>query len=167
MAKFSMDQLSGRATVPSPRLSPKDFREEAGSTRHKLYSSDWVCVNHRGRDSTLLQTLGHGSTLLVLVTVVPLPLLLPALLILFLVRHWAQRPTARLWVGPRRLGRKRRILKRLVKGKARFSKVFPLRYKTYASLAKRDMQRISRVKVTKGSQVVRLSLMCRDVPQFT
>lgn len=167
MAKFSMDQLSGRAAVPSPHLTPKDFRDEAGSTHHRFFSSDWVCANHRGRDSTLSHVLGHASTVLVLVTVVPLPLLLPALLVLFLVRHWARRSTVCLWDGRRHRGRKRRILKRLVKGKVRSSKFLPLRYKTYASLAKRDMQRMSRVKVTKGNQVVSVSSMCRGVPQFT
>ena len=63
------------------------------------------------------------------------------------------------------------MLKRLVKGKLpkgmRVAKLLPLRYKTYASMAKRDMQRLARVKVSKGVHVVPVSMMCRDFPQFT
>ena len=171
MAKFSMDQLSGRQSVPSPHLTSKDFHEETKSTRHQLYSSDWVCVNHRGRDSVLAHSIGHGSTLLVLITVVPLPLLLPAFLLLLVARRLSQRYSSSHWHETRIPGRKRRMLKRLVKGKLpkgmRVAKLLPLRYKTYASMAKRDMQRLARVKVSKGVHVVPVSMMCRDFPQFT
>ena len=171
MAKFSMDQLSGRHPVPSPHLTAEDFQEESQDSRHLLYSSDWVCINHRGRASVMSHAIGHGSTVLVLVAIVPLPLVLPTLILLFLVRRWAQQSNASSWTDTRRPGRKRRMLKQLVKGKLpkgmRVSKMLPLRYKTYASMARRDMQRISRVKVSKGSHSVPVSMICRDFPQFT
>ena len=49
MAKYSMDQLSGRTTVPSPHLMPEDFQDETNTAHHRLHDSDWVCINHSGR----------------------------------------------------------------------------------------------------------------------
>jgi len=165
MAKFSMDQLSGRSTVASPHLTPSDFQSETNSAHHRLHQSDWVCINHRGRDSTLSHMLGHASTVVVLVTVVPLPLLLPVFLFLFLVRRWAQRSTIFPSNGPRRRGTKRRMLKRMVKSK--IPKDIRLRYRTYASLAKRDLQTRAKVKVTKGSREIPVSMVFRDIHQFS
>lgn len=172
MAKLSMDQLSGSAAVPSPHLTPQDFQDETSSANHRLHESDWVCINHRGRDSQLSHMLGHASTVLVLVTVVPLPLLLPAFLLLLFVRLWAYRYTSPpdVFKSRRRLS-KRRMLKRIVKSKhpkrIRVSNMLPLRYKTYASLAKRDPQNISKVKVSKHPPPAPVATMYRDMPQFT
>ena len=160
MAKLSMDQLSGRAALHSPHLTPQDFRDETSGFHHRLLDSDWVCINHRGRDSQLSHMLGHVSTVLVLVTVVPFPLLLPVFLLLLFVRRWTQRVSS---INTRKRLSKRRMIKRIVKS-TKLSKT--LRYKTYASLAKRDLQaNISRVKVSKRVSELPVSMMHRSMPQ--
>jgi len=143
MAKMSMEQLSGAAAISSPHLTTEDFRIEANSVRHRLLESDWVCINHRGRDSTISHMIGHVSSAVVLVTVVSLPLLPPVMFILFLIRRWMQKYATQSFDGEAKgYLPKRGIIKQISKSK---------RYKTYLSLAKHSKYRlrnISRAKLT-------------------
>lgn len=165
MSKFSMDQLSGRKTIASPHLAMDDFLAEQASDRHRLYDSEWICINHRGRDSNFRQILGHVSTLFVLVTVVPMPLLLPVFLILLLLRRWSRRKFRWQSLVNHPRGTKRRILKRLVKSK--IPKGICRRYKTYTSLAKHNLKTNAKIKVMKSSsRSIPVILGFKDVPQF-
>jgi hypothetical protein len=80
MARMSMDQLSGRAPMPSGGLTQQDFLAEADAGGHRsMDNSEWICVNHRGRDSPLAHVISHTMTAVVLIALVPLPFLLPIL----------------------------------------------------------------------------------------
>lgn len=158
MAKLSMEQLSGRSAMSSHHLTAGDFSDETASVRHSLYDSDWVCINNRGRDTPLSHMIGHISSAMVLVTLVPLPLLLPAFFILLLIRRWSQKSAARSFIAdgcdeklqkrsPFMSTTKSKISKRM-----RLCKMIPFRYKTYISLAKqskRDVQNMSIGKLTR------------------
>jgi hypothetical protein len=166
MAKVSMDQLSGRAAMSSNYLTTKDFFIEEKSDRHRLYDSNWICINHRGRESTFGHVLGHVSTLVVLITVVPMPLFVPVLSLLWVIRRWAQRSFRFGSITSQPKGTKRRTLKRIVKSK--IPKCIRRRYKTYTSLAKHNLRANAKLKVSKGSsRGFPVSFDFQDMPQFT
>jgi PhoD-like phosphatase len=165
MAKLSMDQLSGRAAIRSSHLSPSDFRVEM-EARHHPYDGDWICMNHRGRETQLGQIIGHVSTLFVLVTVVPLPMLLPVFFLFWMIRRWSNRAFCFSTAINQPRGTKRRILKRLVKSK--IPKGIRRRYKTYTSLAKHNLKTNAKLKVTQGSsRSIPVYLDLKDMPRFT
>lgn len=181
MAKLSMDQLSGRSAMSSYHLTAEDFEYETASERHYLYDSDWVCINHRGRDTPVSHMIGHVSSAIVLVTLVPMPLLLPTFLVLLLIRRWAQKGDSPFCgsIDDKRLS-KRGMFKSVPKAKLskrmRLSKLIPSRYKTYVSMAKqskRDLQNISRLKLTRQTNGVSVAQMIpfkaydREMPQFS
>lgn len=85
-AKVSMDQLSGRAIIPGSHLHPADFETETNTPRHQLFDSDWVCINHRGRDTNVAHIFGHASTAGVLVATCAAPVFL----VLYLVAHFTR-----------------------------------------------------------------------------
>jgi len=97
MARYSMDQLSGRAPVPSKLastssiLTSKDFMAEAEADQarrlHPSNSDDestWICINHRGREDQMAHMMGHAITGVVLLFLVPFPLFWPSMLMLLL-----------------------------------------------------------------------------------
>jgi len=87
MAKMSMDSLSGRTGVlPGSRVSSKDFEKEA-KFRHPAADGDWICINHRGRDSQLHHMIGRVATMGFLTILVPFPLLLPSLALFLMFRR--------------------------------------------------------------------------------
>ena len=82
-AKLSMDQLSGRRLVPDGLATSFDFEAVDRMHDQKLPDREWICVNYRGFDNRLMHMVGHLSTAVVLVALLPVPLLLPAVAILF------------------------------------------------------------------------------------
>jgi hypothetical protein len=172
MAQISMDQLSGRTSMSSHQLTPQDFLDETITPRHDVYDSDWVCINHRGRDTPMSHMIGHVSSAVILVSLVPLPLLLPAFLILLLIRRWSQKCAMQSCSsdGDERLSKRTLLFKSISKAKMstrmRLSKVIPLRYK-------RDLQNASRLKLTRRTNGVTVAQMIpykaydRDMPQFS
>jgi hypothetical protein len=170
VAKVSMEQLSGRAPVASPHLSMDNFRAEMDKDVHRLYNSEWVCINHRGRESTLDYILGHCLTVTALFTIVPLPILLPVLCLLLSIRRWSQHHASRQHRnGIEFKGRKRRILKRMVK--SRIPKGLRQRHKAYASLSKQyHLQGTTKFKATRPSgrdQIIPISFDIREMPLMT
>jgi PhoD-like phosphatase len=89
-AEWSMDQLSGMTEVSSGVLTEHDFSEEA-KLHGSMVQREWICVNHRGRPSAALQTLGHMMTLISFATMLLVPLFLPCCLILFVIRRSLRR----------------------------------------------------------------------------
>jgi hypothetical protein len=83
-AEYSLDQLSGHAPVESYHLTSVDFGKEATMQSPE---SEWICINHRGRDSQLSHMLGHLATGVVLTFLVPFPLFLPGLVFCLLARR--------------------------------------------------------------------------------
>ncbi|KAG7372397.1 phosphodiesterase/alkaline phosphatase D-like protein [Nitzschia inconspicua] len=165
MAKVSMDQLSGRASLGSPHLSVDDFLAEKETDRHQLYDSDWICLNHRGRETGAERILGHVSTMFILVTVVPMPFLLPIFSFLLLLRRWSQRSCRFESLVNQPRGTKRRFLKRMVKSK--IPKGIRRRYKTYTSFAKHNFKANAKFKVTKGSnRSIPVCVDLKDMHQF-
>jgi hypothetical protein len=77
--KWSMDQLSGRVTMPGSLLTRKDFDLQRKSD--SVLGNKWTCVNHRGRVSVMEQMLGHVATGFVL-TLAPFPVLVPVYFLL-------------------------------------------------------------------------------------
>ena len=108
--QYSFDELSfGRETMSPPppqtppRLSMKDYQNEVRNNP-QLYGNisqddpnQWVCINHRGRDTTLPLVTGYMTSIAVLTILAPLPILVPSTLCILLV--------TRCW---RRLGGRRR-----------------------------------------------------------
>lgn len=144
MAKVEIDQLSGRKEMPASQVTSKDFQAEETDIRHHLYKSDWVCINHRGRDTTHLQIAGHVTSTILLVTLVPLPLLLPAILGLCFIRRWFCR------TNPYRSNEATGTTSRVRLSKCEcLSAMIPSKCKAAVSLAnnlsKQDLQKISRV----------------------
>jgi hypothetical protein len=141
MAQYSMDQLAGRAPASFHGLPPDDFALESSTVRHSLYESDWVCLNHRGRDSPLSHMLGHASSAVALILLVPLPLLLPAFFSLILIRRWSLKAVppvmdSRSWNHQRKSSLKNDGSKAKVTPWIRLSELIPFRFKTFISIAK-------------------------------
>lgn len=90
MTKVSMDQLSGRSLIPSNHLSSEDFRSES-RMKPNLHESEWICINHRGRENNVSHLLGHIATGFVLTFLIPAPFFLPSLIILVMVRKASSR----------------------------------------------------------------------------
>jgi hypothetical protein len=86
MAKTSMDQLSGKSSMPGSLLSREDFHRE-NRTQHPALSGEWTCINHRGRDDHISHMVGHLTAGITLTVLVPMPLVLPSILMLFLIRR--------------------------------------------------------------------------------
>ena len=82
-AEFSMDQLSGSAPILNDHLRRQDFQYEE---RNHLPESEWICLNHRGRENKMSHMLGHLYTAVGLAFLVPFPFALPGLAILILGR---------------------------------------------------------------------------------
>jgi hypothetical protein len=82
-AKLSMDQLSGRRLVPNGRATLNDFAAVDRMHDQQLPDREWICVNYRGFDNRIMHMVGHLSTAVVLVALLPVPLLLPAVALLF------------------------------------------------------------------------------------
>jgi hypothetical protein len=141
MAQYSMDQLAGRAPVSFHGLSPDDFAVESSTVRHSFYETDWVCLNHRGRDSPLSHMMGHASSAAALVLLVPLPLLLPAFFSLLLIRRWSLKSVppvvdSRSWNQQKKPSFKNGGNKSKVTSWIRLSELIPIRFKTFISIAK-------------------------------
>jgi hypothetical protein len=85
MAKIGMDQLSGHTPTPNDHLTSADFRDEVEYRRH-YPESEWICINHRGRENHLGHMFGHIATGAVLTFLVPVPFFLPCLLVFLLLR---------------------------------------------------------------------------------
>jgi len=86
----SFDELSGRSAELERHLTRRDFALEATSS----VSSEWVCVNYRGRGTVISQIGGHVATVFGLVAMVALPLFISIALVLKSVssrrrRHWS------------------------------------------------------------------------------
>jgi hypothetical protein len=80
-AKVHMDQLSGTSSMSKYYLSADDFQSESQSWWYQQRNvgdnnSDWICINHRGRDTMIQHLIGHAVSAVVLVTFFPLPLYL-------------------------------------------------------------------------------------------
>jgi len=86
--RWSMDQLSGRASIPGSPLKRKDF--ELQRNHDSLLGGEWTCVNYRGRVSVLEQMLGHVATGFVL-TLAPFPVLVPAYFLLLATGRYLRR----------------------------------------------------------------------------
>jgi PhoD-like phosphatase len=56
MAKMSIEQLSGRSTIPGKTPSMFEFTKESQSQR---VSGEWVCVNHRGAENPMENFFGQ------------------------------------------------------------------------------------------------------------
>jgi hypothetical protein len=87
-ARLSMAQLSGDEEVGGSKIDDTDFRIARESLLGALPDSEWVCVNHRGIDTPTAHMIGHVSSAMLTVTVVGLPLLLPAVLLFFIYRRF-------------------------------------------------------------------------------
>ncbi|GAX28301.1 hypothetical protein FisN_27Hh044 [Fistulifera solaris] len=83
-AKFEMDTLSGHTSTRNTFLSKRDFMKEI-KAMHPSVNSDWVCINYRGRENNLANMAGHVATGVVLVTLTPLPCIVPFFCILFVL----------------------------------------------------------------------------------
>lgn len=150
MAQYSMDQLSGRSPLTqsptqNPLLTTNDFAHESLSRRQALQTdSEWVCVNHRGRDCNLSHMMGHASTAVGLIALVPLPLLLPVFVCLYLIRRLSSKTVispstiidnkrdqtvGKAWLKDIRSNVKAANL-------LHFSELIPFRFKTVLSFAK-------------------------------
>jgi hypothetical protein len=171
MAKVEMDQLSGHKTMPSSRLTPADFQAEENDPRHRLYESDWICINHRGRDTMDKQIAGHVATAVALIAVTSLPLLLPAFVALCVIRRWARRQvrpdaiygkagTRDGHIAPTRVSKRERLA-----AKCRA---------VASTLANQDLQKIPRVKLMarqkngmRVSKMIPFKACDREMPQFS
>ena len=93
-AKFGMDQLSGETPIRNSHLSRRDFEYEAG-LKVADSTNEWVCINHRGRDSPLK----HSASLLAagigmaFISLLPMMLLSALFLPLFLLKRRRSRST--------------------------------------------------------------------------
>lgn len=91
MMKVSMDQLSGKVPTPGSKVHTRDFSAEAKMRARFQSEMDWVCVNHRGRENIVSHLLGHFLTGLTMAFLIPVPLLLPSVVFLLMVRRTSSR----------------------------------------------------------------------------
>ena len=84
-AKWTMDQLSGRAVMPGSIVTSED---QSKAHAHTLVDGNWTCVNHRGRVNEIDYMLGHVATGAALILLVPFPLILPAYVMLVMTRKY-------------------------------------------------------------------------------
>ena len=84
-AKWTLDQLSGRAFLPGSLVSSKDYIDAQESSP---VDGVWTCVNHRGRVQEMDHLLGHVVSGTALILLVPFPYLLVAYLLLGLSRRY-------------------------------------------------------------------------------
>jgi len=88
-AKWSMDQLSGRASTPGSSLGLEDFQRQRELT--KLVDNEWTCANHRGVVTVTQHLFGHVTAGMVFSILLPFPFLLPAYLLLVVLGRYARR----------------------------------------------------------------------------
>lgn len=83
-ARWSMDQLSGKIAMPDGLVAREQFAAEQKSATN---GGTWTCINHRGRVSEMSIISGHLATVASMLFVSSIPLLLPAVALLLLVRR--------------------------------------------------------------------------------
>ena len=80
-AKWSLDQLSGRAHMPGSTLAVDNFPSSSN------LDHSWSCISYRGHVSHGGHVLGHLITGAALICVVPFPCLVPLYVLIFLTRR--------------------------------------------------------------------------------
>lgn len=86
--KWSMDQLSGRESVPGSLLETRDYERQR--ELDPMLRSEWICLNHRGSVSVMEQMLGHVATGFVF-TLAPFPVLIPLYFLLIAASRYLRR----------------------------------------------------------------------------
>jgi hypothetical protein len=99
-AQVKMDQLLGRIPMPNAEISEEDFsEEEALFDKFSSRTSDWTCIQHRGRVSMLQEFIGPVNTVVSLVSVFTVPILLPAYVVTLI---WKKKRRSRSCIRPSR-----------------------------------------------------------------
>lgn len=84
-AKWTMDQLSGRTSMPGSFVSRQDY---AHAAEDSSADGTWTCVNHRGRVNEVNHLFGLAVSATALVLLVPFPYVLLTYIMVSITRRY-------------------------------------------------------------------------------
>jgi len=86
---WNLDMLSGRIASPATGLvSNDDYRIQYESLQSLgiAKDNDWICLNYRGHSTPLRKLYGFASSMLLILTLLFLPVVLPGIMACFMMR---------------------------------------------------------------------------------